>query len=184
MSASVPTGDGTQAQLPLLTESGDQTARAAVRRPARLQAAMYRLLQRWQFWAVVVVLGLAALGLRWASHSLRFWYHLRAGRSELARYHNPQAIRHLQECLDLRSHDPGTLLLAARAARRARSYPECEQLLAKYQEARGLDEAVSLEQLMLTTERSVDRASAPLSGRNGMGERSAYVIDGIPNEFS
>ena len=159
MSASVPTGDGTQAQLPLLTESGDQTARAATSRPARQQAAVYRLHRRWQFWAVVVVLGLAAVGLKWVSPNLRFWYHLRAGRSELARYHNPQAIRHLQECLDFRSHDPGTLLLAARAARRARSYPECEQLLAKYQEARGLDEAVSLEQFLLAAERGVDRAA-------------------------
>src|SRR5262245_55697265 len=84
MSASVPTGGATQAP---------SAAPAGARRSARLRATVYWLIRRWQFWAVIAVLGLAAVGLKWASPNLRFWYHLRAGRSELDRYHNPQAIR-------------------------------------------------------------------------------------------
>jgi tetratricopeptide (TPR) repeat protein len=77
----------------------------------------------------------------------------------LQRCHNRQAIFHLQECLRRRPHDPDALFLAARAARRARSYAESEKLLDRYRELRGLDDAVSLEQLLLTTERSVDRTA-------------------------
>jgi len=53
-----------------------------------------------------------------AAPQLRAWYHLRAARRALARYHNPQAIRHLQACLRVWPADADVLLLAARAARR------------------------------------------------------------------
>jgi tetratricopeptide (TPR) repeat protein len=47
--------------------------------------------------------------------------------------------------------------LAARSARRARAYEEAERLLTKYQQARGLNDAASFEQVLLSAERHVDR---------------------------
>jgi Tfp pilus assembly protein PilF len=107
---------------------------------------------------VGVLLGLVGVGLALALPHLQAWYHFRAARSELERYHNPQAIRHLQACLDTWRDDPDVLLLAARAARRARSYSEAERLLERYQQARGLD-AAAAEQLLLSAERRVDQVA-------------------------
>jgi predicted Zn-dependent protease len=90
---------------------------------------------------------------------VRVWYHLRAARSSLLSYHNQKAVRHLQVCLRLAPEDPEVLRLAARAARRARSYEEAERLLEQYQRLRGLDEAGSLEQLLLAAERAVDQVA-------------------------
>jgi predicted Zn-dependent protease len=130
---------------------------ADARRAPRLVAVALRLLRRPGLWVAAVLLGLAAGGLTWAWPHLRAAYHFRAARSELQRYHNPQAIRHVQVCLRDWPGDPDVLLLAARAARRARGYAEAERLLEQYQRARGLDEAGSLEQLLLSVERRVDQ---------------------------
>jgi predicted Zn-dependent protease len=116
------------------------------------------LLRSRRLWAAGVLLGLAAAGLALALPHLRAWYHFRAARSELQRYHNPQAIRHLQACLRVWPDDADVLLLAARAARRARSYSEAERLLERYQQARGLD-AAAAEQLLLAAERRVDQVA-------------------------
>jgi tetratricopeptide (TPR) repeat protein len=102
---------------------------------------------------------LAAGGLALASPHVRAWYHFRAGRAELGRFHNPQAIRHFKVCLHVWPNDPDTLLFAARAARRAHGYAEAERLLEKYEQARGLDDALTLEQLLLSAERRVDRVA-------------------------
>ena len=110
--------------------------------------------------ALLLLICLIAAGLVLAAPSLRTWYHLRAARSETARFHNAQAIRHLQVCLDRWPNDPDVLFLAARAARRARNYAESERLLEKYQQLRGLDNESSSEQLLLTVERNVDRMAA------------------------
>jgi predicted Zn-dependent protease len=69
------------------------------------------------------------------------------------RYHNPQAIRHLQACLRAWPDDGDVLLLAARAARRARAYEDAERGLEKYQQVRGCDDAAAFEQLLLAAER-------------------------------
>jgi tetratricopeptide (TPR) repeat protein len=74
------------------------------------------------------------------------------------RYHNPQAVRHLKDCLDVWPQDADILLLTARAARRARTYADAEIALEKYQHLRGLDEALSFEQLLLAAERGEDQA--------------------------
>jgi predicted Zn-dependent protease len=95
----------------------------------------------------------------WAWPQVWACYHFRAAEAELRRYHNPQAIRHLQVCLGVWPHDPDVLLLAARAARRARHYSEAEHLLQMYQQARGLDDAATLEQLLLSAERRVDQVA-------------------------
>jgi tetratricopeptide (TPR) repeat protein len=108
----------------------------------------------------MVLLGLLAAGLALAGPQVWAWYHFRTARLELERYHNPQAIRHLQVCLRTWPEDADVLLLAARAARRARSYAEAEHLLMKVQQARGVD-AAAFEQLLLSAERRVDQVMEP-----------------------
>jgi Flp pilus assembly protein TadD len=118
-----------------------------------------RLLRRRGLWAAAILLALLAGGVALAGPQLRAWYHFHAARSDLKRYHNPQAVRHLQVCLRTWPNDPDVQLLAARAARRARSYAEAERLLELYQRSRGLDEAATLEQLLLSAERRVDQVA-------------------------
>src|SRR5205085_1660869 len=67
--------------------------------------------------------------------------------------------RHLQECLRVWPDDADALLLTARAARRARAYGEAELALEKYQQVRGLDDAGSFEQVLLSAERGVDQVA-------------------------
>jgi tetratricopeptide (TPR) repeat protein len=59
-------------------------------------------------------------------------------------------------CLGVWPIDPAVLRRAARAARRARVYGDAEISLEKYQQVRGLDEASSLEALLLSAERDID----------------------------
>jgi tetratricopeptide (TPR) repeat protein len=119
----------------------------------------FRLLRNHHFWAFCVLLILIVVGAVWARPHVRAWYHLRAARQDVQHYHNPQAISHLQICLSTWPSDPDVLLLAAQAARRARSYSEAEGLLKKYQEVRGLDDAGTFEQLLLSAERRVDQVA-------------------------
>jgi tetratricopeptide (TPR) repeat protein len=146
-------------------------------------AVVPRLLRRRRLWIAGVLLGLAAAALAAVSPSLRAWYHRRAAhselgpsspedrttesawyhfhaaRAELQRYHNPQAIRHLRICRDAWPNDPDVLLLAARAARRARVYSDTQRLLQMYQQSQGRDEAVALEQFLLSAECRVDQVA-------------------------
>jgi predicted Zn-dependent protease len=117
------------------------------------------LLRKPRLWAVALLLGFVAAGFALTTPHLRGWYHLRAARTELQRYHNPQAIRHLQVCLHIWPDDPEVLILAARAARRARVYADAERCLEKYQQSRGFNEVVSFEQLLLSAERNVDQVA-------------------------
>jgi tetratricopeptide (TPR) repeat protein len=128
-----------------------------MRRPARLRATVLWLFRRPRLWAAVILLGLIAAGFTLASPHVRAWYHLRAARAELEHWHNAQAIRHLQICRRIWPRDPDFLLLAARSARRARSYLEAERLLEMYHQARGLDDACTFEQLLLSAERRIDQ---------------------------
>jgi predicted Zn-dependent protease len=147
----------------LVPEDGaarSDSAKARGGNPLRkLIAALGRLLRNPRLWGVVVLLSLVAAGLALTAPHMRGWYHLRAARSELQRYHNPQAIRHLQVCLHVWPDDPEVLILAARAARRARVYGDAERCLEKYQKARGIDDALNFEQLLLSAERNVDQVA-------------------------
>src|SRR5262249_54657105 len=107
-----------------------------------------------------LLLGLIAAGLALAVPHLWAWYHFRAAWYDLQRYHNPQAIRHLQACLRVWPRDGEVLLMTARAARRARAYEEAAHSLEKYQQVRGLHEKRSFEQLLLSAERNVDAVAA------------------------
>src|SRR5262249_42322286 len=96
-------------------------------------------------------------------------------RSELEHYHNPQAIRHLHACLRVWPEDPDVLLLAARAARRARSYGEAERLLGVYQQARGLD-AAAFDQLLLSAERRIHQVADACWRQVDQGHPDAPLI--------
>jgi tetratricopeptide (TPR) repeat protein len=107
----------------------------------------------------LVLVALATAGVILALPQGRAWYHYRAAGTALMQYHNPLAIRHLQACLKIWPEDADVFLLAARAARRARYYGDAEQCLEQYQRIRGLDEASSFEQLLLSAERDVDQVA-------------------------
>jgi hypothetical protein len=94
---------------------------ADVGRLRRLTTRLRHAVRRRR-WLLLVLIGLIAAAVAVACPHLRAWYHLRAARAELQRYHHPQAIRHLQICRAVWPRHPDVLLLAARAARRARVY--------------------------------------------------------------
>jgi predicted Zn-dependent protease len=119
----------------------------------------------WRALAAAALLVAAGAGLAPALPQLRAWHHFRAARTELQRYHNPQALRHLQACLRVWRDDPDVQLLAARAARRAGRYDEADRFLEHYQRARGL-EAVAFERLLLAAERSGDEVTMGLCRRH------------------
>jgi tetratricopeptide (TPR) repeat protein len=150
----------TDAERRSVASQATDTAAAMARAP-RLGAAVGRLLGQRRVWVVLLLLVLVVAAL-WTYPRLRFWdqiwawYHFRAAQSALERYHNPQAIRHLLACRRVWSEDADVILLSARAARRAGSYAEAQVLLDQYQKARGLDDAASFEQLLLSAERGVD----------------------------
>jgi tetratricopeptide (TPR) repeat protein len=110
--------------------------------------------------AAVVLLGLLGAAAFLARPHLAAWYHFRAARSALDRYHNREAIQHLQICLKTWPADAEALLLAARIARRVGNYVEAEIALNKYQAQRGYDGAAALERILLHAESGeVDRAA-------------------------
>jgi tetratricopeptide (TPR) repeat protein len=117
---------------------------------------MLGFLYRPRFWAISGLVALIAAGVALSVPHLWAWYHLRAAREELRRYHNPQAIVHLKACLQVWPNDAEVCLLVARSARRARVYNDAEHYLEKYQQLKGCDDALTFEQLLLSAERNVD----------------------------
>jgi tetratricopeptide (TPR) repeat protein len=161
MPAPIPTGADAPAAVATAANAvaaaagiGAEDAGGAKGRPPRLGARLCALLRRRRRWWVAgALLGLAAAGLILAGPHVGAWYHFRSARAAVERYHNPQAIRHLQACLRVWPDDADVLLLAARTARRARAYDEAERGLEKYQQLRGCDGAAAFEQLLLAAER-------------------------------
>jgi tetratricopeptide (TPR) repeat protein len=142
---------------------------------ARPASVGRRRLIRW-LGIAGVVLGLALVALVLGRSHLRAWYHRRAARAELQRYHTPQAIRHLRICRDVWPRDPEVLLLAARAARRARVYGDSERLLEMYRQIRGPDDAFAFELLLLAAECRVDRAADQCWQRLDQGRGDAPLL--------
>src|SRR5579871_6215301 len=124
--------------------------------PTRTMAVVGRLVRRPRLWSMLLLVVLIAVSAYAISPHVQAWYHLRAARMELQHWHNAQAIRHLKFCQRVWPRDPHVLLLAAQSTRRARGYSEAQRLLEIYQEVRGLDDACSLEQLLLSAERHID----------------------------
>jgi tetratricopeptide (TPR) repeat protein len=96
--------------------------------------------------AITIVLG--AAGAVGGTH-LRALYHLRAARSAMERYHNEEARRHLQICLQTWPKDATIRLLSARAARRSEDFEEAENQLAECQRLEGESEPSVLEWALL-----------------------------------
>src|SRR5262249_45019862 len=103
-----------------------------------------KLLLSWLGWLArqplhllvcVLLLVLFVFGAWLGGLQLWAWYHSRAGRAQLERYHSPAAIEHLVKCLEIWPHDPDALVLAARAARRLEDFDLAESFLDK---ARGM----------------------------------------------
>src|SRR5579885_358246 len=107
-------------------EGGTPVAKSGM---SRLRVAASRLIRNPHFWVMTILLGLLAVCIVLATPYARAWYHLREARAEMQHWHNGQAIRHLQVCLEIWPRDPTVLLLAARSTRRARGYVEAERLL-------------------------------------------------------
>src|SRR5579875_1530414 len=141
--------DGTTGETPV-----PAVGPASRRSFRRLRLRLGRRL--WLFLALLVLT--AGAGIVARPH-VRAWNHRREARTELQRYHTPQAIRHLLICRTIWPRDPETLLLAARAARRARIYGDSERLLRDYRQVRGRDDAHALEQFLLAVECHVDAFS-------------------------
>lgn len=85
-----------------------------------------------------------------AAGGLWIWfdYHLRAARSELARGHNSEAIRHLRQCQRVRSEHREVLLLSARSARRVGSWDVAADLLDLYWQRYGDEPPLVFERLL------------------------------------
>jgi predicted Zn-dependent protease len=162
MPAPRPAGDAKQAETAPVADPGRPAGDPPGGRTSRLLAALRR--RRRLLIALALLAGLAAGGFALAGPQVRAWYHLRAARSALQAYHNPQALRHLETCRRVWPENPDVLLLSARAARRAGAYDEAQRHLEKYQHLRGIDDAGSFEELLLTAERAVDQV-APLGRR-------------------
>jgi predicted Zn-dependent protease len=65
------------------------------------------------------------------------WYHYRAGASALERYHDQEALDHLETCLTVWSRSAPIHLLAARAARRTGAFDRARDHLEKCQALEG-----------------------------------------------
>ncbi|HZY89372.1 MAG TPA: hypothetical protein VFE78_31405, partial [Gemmataceae bacterium] len=82
----------------------------------RLAAAPARFVRR-RPWLALAGLALLGAGAALAGPHLAAWYHVRAGRAELARWHAGAARAHLDRALRVWPHSEAAHLLAARAAR-------------------------------------------------------------------
>src|SRR5688572_22134587 len=104
--------------------------------------------------AVLAVFLLAVIGVcgHSAARPLYGHYQLRASRHAVERYHNREAREHLEACLAALPDNPEALLLAARTARRMRAFAEAEQFLDGYRRARGEDDDLTLERVLLRAE--------------------------------
>lgn len=95
---------------------------------------------------VGVVLG---VGIWIGSRHVHGWRHLAAGKHELRVDHARTAFEHFQKCLEIWPDDPATLLLAARAARRAGELDVADHFLSKCQAMPAVQESAALERVLL-----------------------------------
>jgi tetratricopeptide (TPR) repeat protein len=104
--------------------------------------------------SLLVVALLAAIALGTSIVGLNIWagYHFRSAQANFERYHDAEAMTHLEACLQVWPHDPQTLLMAARVARRLGAFPEARELLDRYESARGEDDKLTLESILLRAE--------------------------------
>lgn len=97
-------------------------------------APLWDRLRRRLRWLLILLL--AAASVAGAPH-LWAWYHFRAGRSCLERYHAEEARTHLNVCLKIWPQSGQVRLLAARAARQAGLFNEAAEHLQECQRLLG-----------------------------------------------
>jgi tetratricopeptide (TPR) repeat protein len=110
-----------------------------VRRPLRLLVCL-------------LLLTLFGFGLWLGGSQVWAWYHFRAGRSAVERYHHLDAMQHLAACLRIWPNDPDALVLAARTARRLDALDQAEAFLQRAQGMKRNYDPV-LERLLLRAAR-------------------------------
>src|SRR5438128_1175683 len=127
-----------------------------------LHALTRSLLRRpWLALAILLPLGLlSVVGGTVGGREIWAEYHYRAALRALERSnaHEPlaelsQARGHLEKCLQIRPDSAQTLLLAARAARRADDYDAAESHLRQCQKRGGVAEAIALERVLIEAQR-------------------------------
>jgi tetratricopeptide (TPR) repeat protein len=113
-------------------------------------AWLVRLVSRpWRLLAVLVLLGLTALGAAVGGVQLWAQYHYSAGERALERYRLAEAREHLRHCLAAWPSSGRAHLLAARAARRASDFEEAEEHLRAVQRLLPGSEEGNLELFLL-----------------------------------
>lgn len=135
-------------------EGGSTAAPSLEPGPRCRMGSLLRSLQRrpYRLLAACLLLGLIGVGVWLAGVRLVGEHHLRSGKSALEKYHNAEALGHLQIYLDRFPDDAAALLLAARVARRLQAFDKAEQLLNRYRRLRGEDDGLFLERVLLRLE--------------------------------
>jgi tetratricopeptide (TPR) repeat protein len=95
------------------------------------------------------VLLLLSVGGSFLGRQLWAWQHLQQAREALRQRNFPEALSHLQRCLEVWPRDPATHLLAAQAARRADLRDEAERHLLDCAQLSAAPEALRLEHSLL-----------------------------------
>jgi tetratricopeptide (TPR) repeat protein len=88
-------------------------------------------------WLVLLILIVLGVLLWQGGRHLWAWYHYRAGRSDLERYHSEEALAHLNACLEVWPGSATAHLLACRAARRTQDFEQARQHLHECQRLEG-----------------------------------------------
>jgi tetratricopeptide (TPR) repeat protein len=123
-----------------------RAARVEGRVMRRFSSWLVRLVRRpWRLAAVLALLGVCAA----AGPPVWAWYHFRAGRRALERYHTATARAHLNACLRVWPDDAEAHLLAARAARRDDDAAAAESHLRACQRLAGSTPQTVLEWALL-----------------------------------
>jgi tetratricopeptide (TPR) repeat protein len=151
------------AQAPPSPETG---VNAAPRKPSSIRrwaAHLAAWARRRPFLTVTLVAIVALVGIRgkWLGEQARAWYHLRAARAALAKYHTSEGKEHIAKAMLIWPSDPGGLLLATQVARREHLFELAERFLERYKEVKGRDDDYELEMIMLRAARGeVDSVAA------------------------
>jgi tetratricopeptide (TPR) repeat protein len=104
--------------------------------------------------ALLIAALLAAIALGAVVAGFNFWasYHFRSAQACLSKYHDAEGLDHLRACLYVWPEDPESLLMAARAARRLGAFVEAKEFQDRYERARGEDDNLTLEWVLLRAE--------------------------------
>jgi tetratricopeptide (TPR) repeat protein len=116
---------------------------------------------------LVLVAALAALVFAAYSIGRQYWAsrHYRAALSEYEQHHYDRAKQHLENAYAVWPEDPGVLMLAARISRRRQSFDQAQTLLDRYHQARGEDDDLLLERVLLRAERGDVQGAVPFCKR-------------------